>query len=94
MFADFALGNCWFGSVKINKNANLDKYIYSGYGIGFDSPSEYSLPDGTIGKNVIIFGADMSSSVYIDNKEKDDFLLKDQHRVRWYYIKSRSYISF
>ena len=32
---------------------------------------EYSLPDGSIGKSVIIFGADMSSFVYIDNKEKD-----------------------
>ena len=28
-----------------------------------------------MGKNVIIFGADMSSSVYIDNKNKDILIL-------------------
>ena len=28
-----------------------------------------------MGKNVIIFGADMSSSVYIDNKGKDILIL-------------------
>ena len=55
---DFALGNCLFGSVKLTKNADLDKYKYTGYGIGFDSRSEFSLPDGSYGKKVIIFVAD------------------------------------
>ena len=63
------------GSVKLTQNAELDKYKYSGYGIGFDSRSEFSLPDGSVGKNVIIFGADMSSSVHIDNKKKDVLIL-------------------
>ena len=36
---DFALGN-W--SVKLTKNADLDKYVYPGYGIGFDLRSEFS----------------------------------------------------
>ena len=31
---DFTLDNCLFGSVKLNKNADLDKYKYTGYGIG------------------------------------------------------------
>ena len=31
-----------------------------------------------MGKNVIIFGADMSSSVHIDNKEKDILILCKQ----------------
>ena len=35
--ADFTLGNCLFGSVNLTKNTDLDKYKYSGYGIGFDS---------------------------------------------------------
>ena len=35
-----------------------------------DLSSEFSLSDGSVGKNVIIFGVDMSSSVHIDNKEK------------------------
>ena len=47
---DFTLGNFLFGSVKLTKNAALDKYKYSGYGIGFDSRSEFSLPDVTMGK--------------------------------------------
>ena len=38
---DFTLGNCLFGSVKLTKNADLDKYKYSGYYIGFDSHSDF-----------------------------------------------------
>ena len=38
---DFPLGNCLFGSVKLTKNADLDKYKYTGYRIGFDSLSEF-----------------------------------------------------
>ena len=62
---DFTLGNWsgsgnFHGSEKLIKNADPDKYVYTGYGIGFDSRSELSLPDGSVGKNVIIFGADMS----------------------------------
>ena len=54
----------------------MDKYIYNGYGIGFDSRSEFSLHDGSIGKNIIIFGVDMSSSVHIDKKGKDILILR------------------
>ena len=68
---DFTLGNCLFGGVKLTKNADPDKYSYSGYGIGFDSCIEYSLLDGSVDKNVIIFGTDTSTSVHIDNKGKD-----------------------
>ena len=46
----FTLNNCLFGSVKLTKNADLDKYKYSGYGIGFDSRSEFALPDDTMRK--------------------------------------------
>ena len=31
--------------------------------------------DGSMGKNVISFGADMSSSLHIDNKNKDILIL-------------------
>ena len=34
---DFILGSCLFGAVKLTKNADLDKYGYSGNGIGFDT---------------------------------------------------------
>ena len=36
----------------------------------FDPRSYPSLPDSSMGKNVIIFRADMSLSVHIDNKGK------------------------
>ena len=68
---DFTLNNCLLGSVKLTKNADLDKYKYSGYDKGLDSRSELLFTDGSFGKNVIIFGADMSSSLHIDNKGKD-----------------------
>ena len=71
----FTLRGCLFGSVKLTKNTDPDKYSYSGYGIGFDTQIEYSLPDGSVGKNVIFFRADMSSSVHIDNKGKDILIL-------------------
>ena len=38
---DFTLGNCLFGSVKLTKNTDLDKYKYSSYDIGFYSGSEF-----------------------------------------------------
>ena len=31
-----ALENCLFGTVSLTKNDDIDKYKYSGYGIGFD----------------------------------------------------------
>ena len=78
---DFTLKDCLFGAVKITKNADPDKYGYSGYDIGLDSRSEFSLTDGSAGKNVIIFGVDMSSFVHIDSKNKDTLILgKDQHK--------------
>ena len=67
---DFTLGIFLFGSVKLTKNADLDKYKDSGCDIGFDCRSEFSLPDGTMGRDFIISGADMSSCVLIDNKRK------------------------
>ena len=34
--SDFALENCLFGVVKLTNNIDIDKYKYSGCGIGFD----------------------------------------------------------
>ena len=63
-----------FGSVKLTKNADFDKYRYTGYGIGFDRETSFSIGNET-GKNVIIFGVDMSSSSKIDNRKKDILIL-------------------
>ena len=92
---DFTLGNCLFGSVKLTKNSDLDKYKYSGYSIGFDSCSEFLLPDSTMGKNVIIFGADISLSLHVDNEGKEiNYWRRTNTKIRLYYISSRSKISY
>ena len=52
---DFSLGSYLFGSVKLTKNTDLDKYKYSGYGIRFDSRSEFSFTDGRMGKKCHYF---------------------------------------
>ena len=78
------LKNCLFGAFTLTKNGDIDKYGYSGYGIGFDRRSSFSFPGildlggrvfggfgGGLGKNVLIFGVDMSSSFQIDKNKKD-----------------------
>ena len=45
---------------SLTKNADIDKYGYSGYGFG---------------QNVLIFGVDMSFSAHIDDKKKDILVL-------------------
>ena len=64
-----------FGAVKLTKNANPNEYSYSGYGIGFHSCSLFSIPKFDWGKNAIIFGVDMSSSVHANNENKDILIL-------------------
>ena len=68
--SDFTIKDCLFGGVKLAKNADRDEYVYIGYGIGFDSHSEFSLPDNSMSKNLIISGIDMSSFVHINNQKK------------------------
>ena len=69
------LENCLFGAVSLTKNADINKYKYSGYGIGFDRHESFSSPGVGLGRNVIIFGIDMSSSTKIDNRKKDILIL-------------------
>ena len=66
---DPTLRNCLFGAVPLTKNADIDKYGYSGRGIGFDRRSSFSFPDSGFGQNVIIFGVDMNFSAQIENKK-------------------------
>ena len=61
--------------MNLNKNADTDKYGYSGYGIEFDARSQFPLPDGSWGKNIIIFGVDNSSSTHFDNRKNDILVL-------------------
>ena len=68
--SDPTITTCLFGAVTLTKNADTGKYKYSIHGIGFDRRSSFSFPNGGFGQNVLIFGADMSSSIHIDNKKK------------------------
>ena len=72
---DPTLKNCLFGAVKLTKNTDINKCRYSGYDIGFDSRGTFMFLNGEFACNVIIFGANMNSSVYIDNKKKDILIL-------------------
>ena len=78
---DPIIKNCLFGAVTLTKNADIDKYGYSDYGIGFDRRSSFTFAGGGFGQNVLIFGVDMSSSAHIDDKIKIYYFLeKDQHK--------------
>ena len=59
----------------MTENVNIDRYGYSGYGIGFDRKRSFSFSGGRYGQNVLIFGVDMSFSAHIDNKKKDILVL-------------------
>ena len=72
---EFTLNYCLFGSAELTKNADPDIYKYSCYGIPFHSRSEFLFTDESMGKIVIIFGADVISSVHIYNKNKNILIL-------------------
>ena len=64
-----------FGAVNLTKHADVDQYKYSGYGVGFDRKGEFSFGSTGFGRNVIIFGLDMSSVVHANNKTKNILVL-------------------
>ena len=78
--SDPTLKDCLFGAATLTKNADIDKYGYSGYGIGFDRRSSFSFPGGGFGQNVLMFGADVSFSTHMDNKKKDKSVLRNRPR--------------
>ena len=85
-FSDPTIKNCLFGAVTLTKNEDIEKYKYSCYGIEFDRTSSFSFTSGEFGKNVLIFGADMSSSIHIDNKGNDISTWKRTNtRIRKYF---------
>ena len=79
---DPTLKNCLFGAVTLTKNTDIDKYEYSGHGIGFDRRWDFSFPGGGFGQNILSFGVDMSSSAHIDNKKKD-ILVLGKGQTQW-----------
>ena len=64
--SDPTLGNSLFGAVKLIKNADIDKYNCSGYGIGFDMEGTFSFPTSGFG-----------SSLQVGNKKKYILILRE-----------------
>ena len=83
------LKNGLFGTTKITNRDAADggpqKYKYSGYGIAFDRTGQFAYPDGSMGRNVVIFGVDMSNSKHTNNKTKNLSF------GSWPYTKNRLY---
>ena len=74
--SDLTLKEFLLGCIKLAKiNADPNKYVCRDYSSGFDSCSEFSFPNDSVVKNIIICGVDMSSSVHIDNKKKSILVL-------------------
>ena len=72
---DFTVQNGLFGAIKITKDVNTSTYKYNGYGICFDRIGDFSFGNITNGKNIIIFGADMSFSSRSTNKANNIYVL-------------------
>ena len=73
---NFKFKNCLFGVTNIVKNSDKEKYVYSGYGITFDSAGSWSFDNDTA-RDVIIFGVDNSSSSHADNRKNNFLMLGD-----------------
>ena len=56
---NFKFKNCLFGASNTVNNSDKEKYVYTGYGITFDSADSWSFDNG-FARNVIIFGVDNS----------------------------------
>ena len=65
---NFKFINCLFGATTAVKSSDKENYMYSCYGITFDSAGSWSFDIDTV-KNVIIFGVDNSSSCHADNRK-------------------------
>ena len=68
--SDPTIKNCLFGAVTLTKNACIEKYKYSGNGIGFDRRSSFPFPNDGFDQNVLIFGGDMSSYIQLTIRKK------------------------
>ena len=60
---------------KPGDTTDTDKYIYSGYGLGFDSTGQFSHPQGGMARNIIIFRVNSSKSVHATNKTQNILIL-------------------
>ena len=74
---DYTIQNALFGALKITKIDDISKIKYEGYGICFDEGGTFTKGNITNGKNVILFGADMSFSIHANNRANNIYVLGD-----------------
>ena len=82
----FTIQNVLFGAMQITKDAtDNSKNNYKGYGICFDERSQFGhtiTEDGRAhtanGRNVLIFGVDMSFSVHATNRANNIYVMGDR----------------
>ena len=72
---NFALKDCLFEETRITKDKDPDNYVYSHFGIGFDSTGPYTHSSGSLAHNVIIVGADSSQSIHNGNRLAGNVLI-------------------
>ena len=74
---DYTIQNALFGAVKVTKNSDVLKNKYEIYGICFDEGGTFTKGNISNGKNVKIFGADMSFSIHANNRANNIYVLGD-----------------
>ena len=72
--ATFTIQNALFGASQITKNADTSKYNYKGYGICC-TITEGGRAHTTNGRNVLIFGVEMSFSVHATNRANNIYVM-------------------
>ena len=63
----FKLGDWLFALLMLTKNADPNKYGFSGYGIGFHTRSQFLSLNCESSQSVTIFVVDKSSSMLFEN---------------------------
>ena len=71
---NFEFKHCLFGTTNIVKNSDKEKYVYSGYGITFDSAGSWSF-GYYFARNVTIFSVDNSLSSHANNHKNNFSIL-------------------
>ena len=96
----FTIQNASFGAMQITKYPDTSKYNYKGYGICFDESEEFTyvrkrgnFSDTTTGRNVIIFGVDMSFSKHANNKANNIYVMGKDY-IQKIYAEKMCYRNF
>ena len=89
--SDPALENCLFGVASLTKNADIDKYKYPGYEIGFDRHRFFSHPIGGTDRNVIIIGVIQLILLKIISISISSVSIYFNWHLKWKYIETTIY---